>query len=73
MFTIGESRLIFQANERERQAQELSIQQLAGNPRRGSFTIETPQQRELRLEIRRASNEEENERVHRSPVEPESE
>ena len=48
---IGESRPIFQATKREWQTQEGSIQQVAGNPGRGRFTIETPLQREWRLEI----------------------
>ena len=37
MFTIGESRTISQANGTELQAQEV-----AANPRRGRFSIETP-------------------------------
>ena len=38
--TIGESRPVSQANEREQQTQKRSIQQVAGNPRRGRFTTE---------------------------------
>lgn len=41
VFAIGEWRSVSQETERERQAQELSIQQVAGNPRRGRFTTET--------------------------------
>ena len=37
MFTIGESRTISHANDTELQAQ-----QVAANPRRGRFSIETP-------------------------------
>ena len=37
MFTIGESRAISYANDTELQAQ-----QVAANPRRGRFSIETP-------------------------------
>ena len=37
MFTIGESRAISYENETELQAQ-----QVAANPRRGRFSIETP-------------------------------
>ena len=33
MFNIGQSRTISQANEREQKTKELSIQQMAGNPR----------------------------------------
>ena len=51
MFTIGESRPITQANEREQQTQQWWTQQVSGNPRRGRFTAETPQERERRLEI----------------------
>ena len=50
---IGESRPISQATKRARPTQERSIEQVAGNPRRGRFTIETPLQRERRLEIQR--------------------
>ena len=42
MFTLCESRSISQTIERERQAQDQRfIQQVAGNPRWGRFTIET--------------------------------
>ena len=41
---IGESRPIFQATKREWQTQDRSIQQVAGNPGRERFTIETPLQ-----------------------------
>ena len=51
MLTIGEFRLIFEANEKERQARELSIQQAAEKPHRGRFTINTPLQQEWRLEF----------------------
>ena len=51
MLTIGELRLISEANERERQAREHSIQQAAEKPHRGRFTINTPLQQEWRLEI----------------------
>ena len=37
MFTIGESRTISHTNDTEMQAQ-----QVAANPRRGRFSIETP-------------------------------
>ena len=54
MFTLCESRSISQTIERERQAQDQRfIQQVAGNPRWGRFTIETPLQRERGLEIQR--------------------
>ena len=33
MFNIGQTRTISQANEREQKTKELSIQQMAGNPR----------------------------------------
>ena len=40
MFTIGEWRPISQANEGEQKTKERSIQQMAGNSRRGKFTTE---------------------------------
>ena len=50
-FTVAESPPISQANEKEQQTQQRWIQQVAGNPRRGIFTDETPQEREGQLEI----------------------
>ena len=44
MFTIGESRAISHANDSELQAQ-----QVAANPRRGRFSIETPLERRLKF------------------------
>lgn len=40
MFNIGASRPISQANEREQKTKELSIPEMAGNPRRGRFSTE---------------------------------
>ena len=51
MLTIGELRLTSEANERERQARELCIQQAAEKPHRGRFTKNTALQQEWRLEI----------------------
>ena len=54
MFTLGKSQSISQTTERERQGKrQRFIQQVAGNPRWGRFTIETPLQRERGLEIQR--------------------
>ena len=39
MFTVGQSRRISEANNRELQAQYCQIQQVSGNPRRGRFTV----------------------------------
>ena len=46
MFTIGETRTIFNANN-------IQAQQVAPNPRRGRFSTEAPLERERRLEIQR--------------------
>ena len=53
MFTVGETRPISDANEREQQTQQRWIEQAAGNscPRR--FPTETPLKREGRREQRR--------------------
>ena len=39
VFTVGQSRRISEANNRQLQAQYCQIQQVAGNPRRGRFTV----------------------------------
>ena len=52
MFTLGKSQSISQTTERERQGKgQRFIQQVAGNPRWGRFTIATLLQRERGLEI----------------------
>ena len=48
MFTVGESRALSHANDKEQQAQEV-----AADPRRGRFSTETPLELERRLEIQR--------------------
>ena len=52
MFTLGKSQSVSQTTERERQGKrQRFIQQVAGNPRWGRFTIETLLQRERGHEI----------------------
>ena len=39
VFTVGQSRRISEANNRELEAQYCQIQQVSGNPRRGRLTV----------------------------------
>ena len=61
---IGESRPISQATKRARPTQERSIEQVAGNPRRGRFTIRKLHFSENGDLKSSARNEKEDERVH---------